>query len=282
MLPLGGHDFPKNRDELVQALTDGLAQAVALPAGKQPVEIQNEAYPALRFLRIDLTGATIRNEFQPARPIGEKLPAVTAARFEMLGRPVYSDSAAVYYEVDLSDVRFEFQRDTLGRKLLIPVDAATGRIFTSVSRSDLDILLRSQLGIGAAAYGATIDDLQWSLHGQGERSLSLDLRVKASKRLGFVTIPAALHARGQMTIDEHLNARLSDLSVEGEGLVGTVVVGLLHSRLKRLEGAVLPLASYSLGRLKLHDLRIRTEQGLEIEATFGSGGTSGAQAAPRP
>jgi hypothetical protein len=116
----------------------------------------------------------------------------------------------------------------------------------------------------------TIDEVRWSLSGHCDRSLGVEIRVKARKGLGFLSIPAALHARGQLTIDDQLNARLAGLVVEGEGVVGTLVVGLLHSRLKRLEGLVVPLASYSLGRLKLRDLRIRTENGLEVEATLGS------------
>src|SRR5205085_7573583 len=116
----------------------------------------------------------------------------------------------------------------------------------------------------------TLDRVDWSMHGQGDRSVSVDLRVTASKGLGFVKIPATLRARGQLTLDDHLNARFSGLAVEGEGVVGTLVVGLLQGRLRKLERALLPLASYSLGRLKLRDLRIRSASGLEVEATFGS------------
>jgi hypothetical protein len=273
MLPLGGRQFPKNREEFVAALTEGLTQVAALPAARQVVEADSDSYPAFQTLRIDLTEARLREEYQPARPAGERLPGITAARLDLLGRPVYSGTAAIHYEVALTEARLDFQRDALGRNILIPVDARSGRVSIRMSQVDFEALLLCQARATAGRHGITVESLEWSWHNQGDRSLGAQARVATRKSLGFVTIPAVIRGGGQLQIDEQHNVRISGVSCEGEGVVGTLIVALAQRRLKRLEGAVVPLASYSLGQLKLRDLRIRCQDGPEAEALLGSDST---------
>jgi hypothetical protein len=270
MLPLGGHAFPTSREELIAALNEGLFQTVILPAARQVVEADSNSFPSLQRLKIDLTEARVRDEYHLAKPTGERQPGITTARLEILGRPVYTGPAAIYYEVALTDARLDFQRDALGRSLLVPVDALSGRISCRMSQADFEALLLAQGRATAGRHGITIDSLQWSWQSEGERSLGARARIAASKRLGFINIPAAVHGGGNLHVDDQLNARISGVSCEGEGLVGTLIVALAQHRLKRLEGAVLPLASYSLGRLKLRELKLRCQNGPEAEAIFGS------------
>jgi hypothetical protein len=272
MLPLGGYAFPKSHDELVAALTDGLSQVATLPTARQVVEADRDGYPALQTLKIDLTEARVRDAYQPAKPAGERQPGITAARLDILGRPVYSGTAAIYYEVSLTEARLDFQRDARGRNILIPVDARSGRISVRMSQADFEALVLCQARATAGRHGITVESLQWSWQSQGDRSLGAHARLATSKSLGFVTISAMIRGGGQLQIDEQLNARISGVSCEGEGLVGTLIVALAQRRLKRLEGAVVPLASYSLGKLKLRDLKLRCQDGLEAEALFGESG----------
>jgi hypothetical protein len=270
MLPLAGRDFPNSRDELLAALTDGLSQVATLPAARQVVEADSGSYPALRTLKIDLTEARVRDAYQPAKPVGEAQSGITVARLDILGRPVYSGTAAIHYEVALTEARLDFQCDARGRNILIPVDAQSGRVSVRMSQADFEALLLCQARATAGRHGITVESLQWSWQNQGDRSLGAQARVATSKRLGFVTIPAVVRGGGQFHIDEQLNARISGVSCQGEGLVGTLIVALAQRRLRRLEGAIVPLASYSLGQLKLRDLKIRCHDGPEAEALLGS------------
>jgi hypothetical protein len=270
MLPLGGRAWPSSGEELVSALTEGLSQAATLPAGRAVVEVDSDDYPSVQALRIDLTEARVRDEFQPARPNGERRPGLTVGRLEILGRPVYSGPAAIYYEVALTDARLDFQQDSLGRNLLIPMDARSGRVAVRMSQADFEALLLCQMRATAGRYGITVENLQWSWQSRDDRSLGAQARVAAGKSLGFLTVPAVIRGGGHLHIDDQLNARISGVSCEGEGVVGTLLVALAQHRLKRLEGAIIPLASYSLGQLRLRDLKMRCQDGPEAEALFGS------------
>src|SRR5260370_31338237 len=65
MLPLGGRDFPKSRDELVTALAEGLSQVAHLPPARQIVEPHDDTYPILKHLPTDLTGRTLTQHHPP-------------------------------------------------------------------------------------------------------------------------------------------------------------------------------------------------------------------------
>ena len=100
--------------------------------------------------------------------------------------------------------------------------------------------------------------------------MSVNARVTVSKKVFLAVAKAVIRCRGRVKIDDALNAHITQLHCEGEGMVGTMVVGLLHNEIKQWEGRQIPLATFSLGSLHLHDVKIRTEAGLRVEAVFGN------------
>jgi len=47
-------------------------------------------------------------------------------------------------------------------------------------------------------------------------------------------------ARGKLSIDDQLNATVSGLSVEGEGMVGAMIVSLVEDEIKQWDGRTFP------------------------------------------
>jgi hypothetical protein len=270
MLFLGGRDFPTNRTEFVAALNEALTRLFRLPPDRQPVELAGDRYPALDKLIINLTDAQIQDCLLPARLTRVRQPGVTIAQFQIVGRPVYQDQAALHVDTTLTDASFEFRRDADGRNFLHLLDGRSGQLFTQGSQADFQTVLLRQLQTVAAAYGATLESAEWTLTDHGNRSFGVELRVKASREVALLRLGMTLNGRGQVTIDDHLNARLSGLSVEGEGMLSNLLLGFVQDYLERLEGAVFPLTALSCGRLRLRDLKIRCDHDLEIEAKFGS------------
>ena len=70
-----------------------------LPAGQTVVEVSGATYPTLDKLRIDVTGATVKASYRPTLPAGERLPGITAAHLEVVGRQVRYQQGAVDFAV---------------------------------------------------------------------------------------------------------------------------------------------------------------------------------------
>jgi hypothetical protein len=114
-------------------------------------------------------------------------------------------------------------------------------------------------------HGVTIKDIQVDLKASGPRSVSADVRVKASKLL----MSGVVHVRGRADVDDDLVATLSDLSVEGEGVIGTMAAAFLNGRVSKFEGKKVPLMTFSLGDVALRDLKISTKGAIALSASFG-------------
>jgi len=269
MLPLAGRDFPTNRQQLADALRGGLALVLRLPPGRTIVDI-GEGYPAVDRLILDVTAAIPRDDFRPAKLTGLKQPALSVTRFEVFGLPLGHDQAAITLKAAVSDARFEFHRDQQGQNFLTLVDGRDGHFFIRGKSADFHALFLPMTRALAAEQGITIKTLEWTLAGQSDRQLTFAARVQASKKLGLMRMSATVRCRGQLFIDDQLTVHLSGLACEGEGMLSTMLVGLVQGQLKRLEQTPMPLTSLSLGRLKVRSLRVNADEWLEAEATLGS------------
>ena len=92
------------------------------------------------------------------------------------------------------------------------------------------------------------------------------VRVTAKKLFARATV----EIKGQLRVDDELNARLSSLSCEGEGIVGGLASNLIRPYLERFNNTQLPLTAISLGNVHLHDLQIAAGGALKVKATFGT------------
>jgi hypothetical protein len=269
MLLLGNHSLPTNRDELSASLHHGLQCAFLLPA-QAPVVMAEGSFPSLTQLALNLTGASMKPDYRPARPQGARQPAVYVRQFQLHGRPVHYEQSPINLELVAEDMQFEFTRDALGRSLLDPSAARHGQLHASITQTDLQTLFLAAVRQAAAEHDAAVEQGEIKLTSQGERAAHVHLRVVASKKVFLTRVQATIHAEGRLDVDDSLNATFSGLSCKGEGVVGTLVAGMVRQEIKHWEGRSLPLATIGLGSLRLRDLRIRCENGLHVQAAFGS------------
>jgi hypothetical protein len=65
-------------------------------------------------------------------------------------------------------------------------------------------------------------------------------------------------------------ATASNLTADGDGMVGNIAVSFIRPHLTKLNGTPLPLLAFSLGSVKLRSINVATDDGLRITAEFGS------------
>jgi hypothetical protein len=267
MFPLAGKEFPTTPAALATALRESLAEHLTFPAGARGVEATGNSLQSLQQVVVDLSGAKAEIKPPPPKPVitGPRTPGVSADRLHVLAHPLRVQDASAHFELEATGVKCDFARDQNGKPLLVPTTAQGGRVEVSVARSDLQAILLAGARVGAAQQGVTIQDLQIDLTPQGPRGVGIALRVKAKKMMmsGVVSI------RGIAQIDDQLNAKISGLSCDGDGVVGKMAAAMLSPKLREFEGKQIALSTLSLGELALRDVQIDVSNGLRITAEIG-------------
>ena len=223
-------------------------------------------------LRVTLTGARVSTDVPPARPKprGEPQAGPTFPVLNVEGVPVYLDSAAVSIRMHATDARFQYDRDVdTDQWLLMLHDAEDGTVDVAVPHDDLKQLIEQKVRQGAAEHGVDIRSVTLDVAEHGARGLKLDGRIAGTKSMGFLKPSFAVRLHGKLDVDDELVARLSDLHLDGEGVVMKMLVGMLGDKLKQLEQKRFPLAAFPLGEAKLRDVRIAASDPLRITASFG-------------
>jgi hypothetical protein len=264
---------PGNTSEFVACVRELLAQGVAARA--DAVQVVGE-FPAMGGLTIDVTGATPLEH-----PAGRWLDGAGGAvvsdfsveALTVIGRPFGDAARPVDVEVSARQCRGQFLRMSDGGVALRMVGAVDGRLRASIARGTVERICVIEAGKAARAQGVEIKDVQvaWRSgggEGGGPRDLSVEVQVKAKK--GF--LPAAVvRVRGRVAIDDSLTARISGLSVDGEGMVGGFAAGLIRPKLLQAEGMSKSLLALPLDGLRITDVRVGvTADALTVEGAFGS------------
>jgi hypothetical protein len=267
MFHLGAKEFPKTADDLRESLLAGLEKLFELPDRDGIVEVEGGKYPRVGRLAVDLSDAAADTNRKVAKPVatGKRQEGVTADEVEVNGKPILIDEAALELALTASDVKLDFGKDRAGKPLLVLADARNGKVDARISKDDLEQLLTAKIAEKAEENGIRVEGAELELKSRGERSVSVDLRVKARK-----LVSAVIRVSGDIDIDDELTARLSNLGCEGEGMLGNMAVGFIRPHLARFEGYELPLMAFSLGDVKLRDLKIRAGDALRVSAKFGS------------
>ena len=169
-------------------------------------------------------------------------------------------------ELSGRDVGFDYDRDSAGTPLLMLRKASDGHVRLRVARKELDKLLLTAAKEAAIKQGVTITQTTLDLRQIDDHTVHLAVNLTAKKMI----VKAALRMEGRLTIDEELIARLSGLACEGEGVLAKLACGALRPHLQQLENRPLPLTALSLGDVRLHDLNVRVDDGLDVNAKFGS------------
>jgi hypothetical protein len=268
MFPLAGKEFPKSPDELQAAIRDALAEVMTLPEKGNVVAVEGGRFPAIKSLKIDLSGATVKaNEPPPPpQPKGKRQPGISVGGLQVIAHPIRYEKSHADFDLSAEDVSFDFARDAKGNPLLVLSDAKSGEVRVKIGKDDLQAVLLAAASVAAKQQGVTIQDLQLDLKAAGDRSISVDARIKAKKML----MSGVIHVRGRADVVENLVAILSELECRGEGVVGGMAASFLQPKLKSYNGKKFPLMTFSLGDVTLRDLKIGTKGAVELSAKFGS------------
>ncbi len=265
MFPLSASSLPSSAETLRDALEESLRRVVT-PAGPM-VSIEDRSYPQLAAIRISLDNATAGDHPppRPMAPAGAVEPALQVENFEISGAPIRVQGAAINLSCWGRDVEIGQGRDRDGNLVLLLQNAAEGSIEIATSVADLEALVGTGAKAAAAQQGVVVEAVSIKLHTRSERSLDVEVQVRAKK----LFLSATVRISGSAEIDERLNARLSGLRCAGEGALGSLACGFLAPHLERFDGREFALAALPLGEIKLRDVRIAAGTDLQVTAQFG-------------
>ena len=265
MFPLQTNSLPPDAAALRDALEESLRRVVR-PAGPM-VTVEDKEYPELAAIRVSLDHAEAgdRPPPRPAAPVGPVEPALSMENFEIKGRPMRVQGAAVQLSCVARDVRIGQGRDQEGNLLLLLQDAAEGNVEVSIAIADLEALVLAGAKAAADKQGVTVESVQIQLQARTERALDITVQVRAKK----LFLSAAVRISGSVEIDEQLNARLSGLDCAGEGTLGSLACGVLAPHLQRFTGREFSLMALPLGEVNLREVQIAAGQELRVRAKFG-------------
>jgi hypothetical protein len=267
VFPLAGKTFPEDAEQLSESIQSELAEVLTFGKKASPVTVDAPKYPHVKKLKVDLSGAKVTAKEPPPqpKPTGKREPGIEVDQLEITAHPIQYETSKVNFDLTGKAVSFDFAKDKKGKPLLVLSDAAEGKVDVNITKADMQSLAMSAASLAAKQQGVTIQEVDVELTSQGKRTVSANVRVKAKKML----VSGVVHVTGQLEVDDELNATFSNLSCTGEGMIGSMVAGLVQPKLKAYNGKKVPLMAFSLGDLALRDLKIDVKSGLHVTAAFG-------------
>ena len=268
MFPLAGKDFPTTIKELASGIRDALAEVLTLPDKEGAVTATGVGFPQVKRLKINLDGASVSVTEPPPKPkpAGKREPGIQVDQLEISGHPIKYEQSKLDLQLTARGVKLDFARDKNKKPLLVLSDAREGTVEAKMSKADIEAAAKSIAAAAAKQHGINLQDLDLKLTSEGDRSLVVEVRVKAKKMI----MSGVIHVKGRLDVDDELNATVSGLSASGEGVIGTMASGIVQNQLKPYEGRKFPLMAFSLGDTKLRDLNISAKgANVQVTAAFG-------------
>ncbi len=263
MLPLASAKNPATPAELSAALAGGFAaRGVTVNA----VCVEGAALDALTRLRVDVTGAQFTRDFRRPVSAGAETPTVRVERLEISGAPLKFEGTPLQVEVRAERAALGFAGSAEDGTLVL-VSAESGSVSLGAALADLEALLRGLASAAAEKQGVEIKRTKLEFTERGPQALSFRCTVTAK----MFVMSADLTLSGELAVDEHLNARLSGLTLGGDAMITKIAGSFIRPQLDKLEGRVFPLGTLSPGGLPLREVEIGTNGGLKIRAKFGRG-----------
>jgi len=266
--PLSGPTLPKTGDDLEQAITTGLGARVVLPQGCRVVRTTGLEYPALDRLTVDLTNATISSDHHipKLKANGPMEQGVHARQFRFVADPVKIDGADIHLDIQANDVELALQHDATQHPILVLAAAHDGSVQCDTTMSDLSRIFRTSAATRGKSYGLTVQQATLKLTSPDEHQLIADLKL--ASELWFV--PIAMHFTAKVQVDDAGEAKLSNLTCDGDDMAGWLISGFIRPSLAKYNGKSMPLVTFPTDQIKLHDLRVRIDgDDVHVSGAFG-------------
>ena len=266
MFPLAGKSFPTSADELADAITAALRDVFTLK-DNNAVNLAGGKFPAIKTVTINLDGSTVSANKPPAKPLGtgKRTPGPRVDTLTLSAQPIQYEQAKLNLKLTATGLKFDFDRDKHGNPLLVLTAAKDGKVDASISKDDIEALLTEVVTFAAKQHGIKIEDLELDLQQAGPRAIAADVRVTAKK----IMMTGVIRITGDLAIDEELNATISDLNCQGEGIIGSAAAAVVRAKIAPYNGRTIPLLPFSLGDVSLRDLKIDLTRDLHVSAAFG-------------
>ena len=267
--PLAAEGLPSSRDQLAQALTDGLSRHIKLADDTQAIVAEGEAYPSLRKLQVDLTNAQIDTGHKPAKLQKRERPApgVRAEEFAFRAEPLNVDGGCIHLNVRARDVSLGVIHDRAGQPILSLDEAREGQVFCQTTTKDLGTIFRASANERGKRFGLSVQKARLDLTSRDEHQLSADLRF-ASRLL---IVPIQLHFTAKVSVDDEGNATVSNLTCEGDDAAGVLITQFIRPSLKQYDNTTMPLVGFPSKKMHLKDVRVQVDgETVRLAAGFGS------------
>lgn len=265
MFPLYSATFPRTAAELESLLNQSVQRVFSRTT--RPVVIREKAYPALAEIRISLDGAQLRND-APRRPAveGAGKPALEVDALHVSGSGLTIGPATANLVLRAEQVGLNQAPDRNGELVLLLQNVSDGTIEIDTSKRDLERAIAAFAKAEAGKHGVAIDDVQLTFRQRGARSVDAAVQLRG-KKLFFSTV---IRIAASLDLDDELNAKLSRLTCNGDGAIGSLACGVLAPHLQKLEGRTFALMALPLGEIRLRDVVLATDDTLKVSAEFGA------------
>ena len=143
MFPLSTRSLPADAEALRLALNQSLNQIVQ-PAAADRVTIEDRSYPRLAAIRISLDGSIATTELVPpfTKNFGPVEPALEVEQFEMFGRPLRVQQAAIDLSCVAQNVEIAQGRDATGNVILEEV--AVNAVAPTARSLEIEVRVRAR------------------------------------------------------------------------------------------------------------------------------------------
>jgi len=262
MLPLSAEATPSTPDELTEALRRGFKDLGLEP---RQLDLLGETLSPLASMRIDLSDARLTREFRSSKLDAGSDREVDIAQFDLSGVPIYFEGAPAELRLSASGVKAGM-KVTDGRGWLAPVSAASGNVSVEATREALESFLHSFAVETAKKQGFEVKKTRLDFTQEGPRAVSFRAEVTAK----VFVMSASLALTGKLAIDDELNAKLSNLALDGDGMILKLAGSYAKPHLDKLEGRTFPLMAFTAGGLRLHDVELTAGNTLRVQAKFGA------------
>jgi hypothetical protein len=142
--------------------------------------------------------------------------------------------------------------------------AGPGALAVAMSKDDLESFALWAGRQAVKAFGITLEELTLSLTSGSEHSLDVEALLKVRKGLS-----GSFHLRGHVELNSQMSVTVSGLSAVGTNLIGKIAAGVVQAKLAPLEGKTFKLGEFSLGAIKLRDVKIEAKDPVRVILAFG-------------
>lgn len=268
-LPLAAAELPATGGQLVDSMVAAWKKALAFPDPSRVVTVVGGRYPFVDSMRVDLSHANAVPNARRAK-VGDHKPGaqrLAVRDFALVADPLVSrqTGSQVTMQVTATDVRFDVQKDKSGQPLLLMADAGNGTLHFDAAVADMEraVLAGAKERGGGGLLSVRTVDLDFRAVGPR----SIDVSVRAGVSVGFV--PAGLRFTARVDVDDRMNARISNLTADGDEALGPLLVQFIRPSLSKFDGKTKPLMSFPSPNVKLKDVQIRAGERVTLDAVFG-------------